>query len=120
MANYQRFGTHNQVLPKQGPICVSFNVDFTTAKNQPVDLTLLSQNDTLEYVQGFFVDNSKNAAPLEIQVAEVQRIVVPAGKQAYLPAFVPNDGLFTLSTTPAVNLIIPFIVTNVPVMPCVW
>lgn len=120
MASYARFGTHNQVLPKEGPICVSYQLDFRTTDEQPVDLTLLSQNETLSFVQGFFCDNSQNANPITIQVAEYQRLIVPAGKQAYLPAFVPADALFTLTTPQAGTLVVPFIVTNVPVMPCVW
>ena len=118
---FARYGTYNAVLPKEGPKVFAFNLDFAAAKQQDVDLVLAIQNNTISFVQSWYIDNSKNAVAITVETAGTgQRITIPAGKQAYMPMFIPDEARLTLTTTPAAGLVVPFFVTNVPVTPCVW
>lgn len=120
-AYFARFGSFNQVLPKEGPKVFGFNLDFRTLGSQDVDLSLQVQQEFISFVQGWFIDNSLNAAAVSISTTGTnQGIRIPAGKQAYMPMFITDECKLTITTTPAANLIVPFYVTNVPVMPYVW
>lgn len=118
---FARFGTFNQVLPQEGPKVFGFGLDFRTEGEDTVDLSLQVQQGFISFVQGFFIDNSDNGAAIRIStIGTDQGITIPAGKQAYMPMFVTDECKFTITTTPAADLVIPFYVTNVPVMPCVF
>lgn len=123
-AQYARFGTHNAVLPKEGPMVYPVNMDFsvaTGAASQTVDLSLQIQQGFISYVQGFFVDNSANTATLTIVIDETnQTFKIPAGKQAYMPAFFSDTAKLVASTTQAAGLVVPIFLTNVPVDCCIW
>lgn len=122
--NYARFGTHNAVLPKEGPMVFPTNVDFSIATgkaSQEVDLTLAVEQGFVSFIQGFFVDNSANAAVLTITIDQTGQIIkIPAGKQAYMPAFFSDTPKLTLSTTQAVGLVVYIGLTNVPVDCVIW
>lgn len=121
---YSRFGTHNAVLPKEGPMVFPVNLDFslaTGAASQTVDLTLQIQQGFVSYVQGFYVDNADNTATLTITIDETgQRFKIPAGRQAYMPAFFSDTAKCVLTTTQAAGLVVPFFLTNVPVDAMIW
>lgn len=123
-AQTARFGTHNAVLPKEGPMVYPVNMDFSVASgnvNQTVDLSLQVQQGFISFIQGFYVDNSLNANPLVIVIDETgQKINIPANKQAYMPAFFSDTAKLVASTTLAANLIVPIFLTNVPVDTCIW
>jgi hypothetical protein len=121
---YARFGTHNAVLPKEGPIVIPTNLDFSTVTGlatQTIDLSLQIQQGFISYVQGFFVDNFDNTAMLTIVIDETnQRFKIPAGKQAYFPAMFGDSAKCTVSTTQANGLVVPMFLVNFPVDAMIW
>lgn len=123
-AQYARFGTHNAVLPKEGPITIPVNLDFSAVTGvavQTVDLSLQIQQGFISYVQGFFVDNFDNAAMLTITIDETnQRFKIPAGKQAYFPAMFGDSAKCTVATTLAGSLVVPMFLVNFPVDAMIW
>lgn len=120
-AYFARYGTYNAVLPKEGPKVFGFNLDFRVEDLVDIDVSLQVQQGFISFVQGWFINNIDNAEPVKIATQGTdQGITIPAGKQAYMPMFITDECKLTITTTAAANLIVPFYLTNVPVMPCVW
>ena len=116
-----RFGTHNAVLPKAGPIAYKFQVDFTVKGEFEIDMTPEVSAQHIDFISGCYFDNSKNANPLDIEVASIGQIVhIPAGKQGYMPLLITDAPILTLRTTPNNQLIVPFFVVNFPVWPIIF
>lgn len=114
------FGIANVVIPRGGPKCVPWNMDFSGVGQHVVDLSLLVQQTRIEYVQCIYVDNADNANPLTIKMDLTnQRIVIPAHTQGYYPILQPNNPVITFSTTVAAVVVnVQFL--NVPVQPANW
>lgn len=116
-----RFGTHNAVLPKAGPIAYPFKLDFTAKAEQVVDMTPEISAGHIDFISGVYVDNGANADALSIEVASIGQVVrIPAGKQAYMPLLVTDAPMLTMRTTPNNALIIPFFALNFPVWPIIF
>ena len=121
MTQFARFGTFNAVLPKEGPLCYPQSLDFRTVGEATVDLQSEIIAGHISYVSGFYADNSANANPLTIVVSTTgQRIIIPAGKQAYMPTLSTTSAVYTLTTNAAANLVIPFFALNFPVWPIIF
>lgn len=121
MGTFNRFGTFNAVLPKEGPQVYPCNLDFRTAGEQTLDFSQEIIAEHVSYISGFYVDNSANANDLVISVATTnQSIRIPAGKQAYMPVLAPSTAEFTFTTDAAADLTVPVFACNFPVWPCVF
>lgn len=121
MTSMQRFGTYNQVLPKEGPKCFSFILDFTVLTTQEIDFTQPITEGFVSFVSGFYIDNRLNATEINIKTDQTnQRLGIPAGKQAYMPLLIAGSPKFIITTVVANNLLIPFFPVNFPVTPLVW
>lgn len=119
--DYTRLGTNNMVLPPEGPKVFPNVLDFRQSGEATLDFLHTIQQNFVSFIQGFFVDNSKNANPLVIRCEQTNHTVtIPAGMQGYMPMFISDSAVLYFSTTPANNLTVPVIVTNVPVTPYLW
>jgi len=123
-AFFARYGTSNMVLPPEGPKVFGFNLDFRTPgqdDTEIVDLTLQIQQGFISQVSGFFIDCRLATSATTITMTGTnQQVSIPSGKQAYMPAFVLDEAVFTVVTTPGATVVIPFYPVNFPVTPLVW
>lgn len=121
MSEYQRFGTYNMVLPKEGAKAYPVNLDFRATDNVVVDFTLQVQQHFVSFIQSVFIDNSENANPLSVKCAATNhKVIIPPTSQGYFPLFLTSDPVMTFETPQDNNLIVPIVLTNVPVTPSVW
>lgn len=119
--SYTRFGTYNAVLPNEGPKVYPINLDFRSDKVTSVEIDFTNEITAkkIDYISGFFADNSQNPAELVVKVSSTGQIIrIPANKQAYMPAFFSDDASAVIETTG--NVVVPFFAVNFPVWPHVW
>lgn len=118
---FTRLGTYNMVLPPEGPKAYPFTLDFTTTNTQLLDFTSEIQRGFISWIQSVVVDNRLNANDLIITAEQTQfPLRIPAGKQAYMPVFVTDAARITFTTPQDGSLVVPCLVTNVPVQPIVF
>lgn len=119
--SYVRLGTHNMVLPPEGPKVYPNTLDFRGANTQVLDFIAQIQAGFISFVQSIYVDNSLNESPLVIVTDQVQqRVVIPPHACAYMPLVISDSALITFTTTQANNLTVQVCVLNTPVTPYVW
>lgn len=119
--SYVRFGTHNMVLPPEGPKVYPLTLDFRLTNTQTLDFVAIIMQKQITFLQGVFVDNSLNMNPLFIETDQVgQRVQIPAQSQAYMPLMITDSAVIDFTTVQAGNLLVPVIMTNCPVMPYIW
>lgn len=110
---------HNAMVPKEGPKAIPLKLDFTSAQAILVDLTQQQQSARISFLQGAFVDNSANLAPVTISTGNSQQdLTIPPQSQAYIPLLLPNPPTFIVSTTGGV--FVPIIVLNIPMDIAIW
>lgn len=118
---FTRLGTYNMVLPPEGPKAYSFLLDFTAENTQVLDFISQIQAGHIAFVQSILIDNRLNANPIEIVTEQINfPYAIDAGKQAYMPLFVTDSARLTFRTPQALSLVVPVVVSNVPVTPFVW
>jgi hypothetical protein len=121
VTTFTRFGTHNAVLPPEGPKTYPFNLDFGAVASILVDMQNEITQGHISFISGGFFDNRANANDLLIQVERVGQVLrIPAGKQSYMPLLVGDAPQVTFKTTAANGLIIPIFVCNFPLWPIVF
>jgi hypothetical protein len=119
--SYQRFATHNAVLPKAGPMAYPWTLDFTAVGEQVIDMEPEISANRIDFISGVFVDNSDNPAVLEIEVMSIGQVVkIPAGKQSYMPLLCTDAAQLTFRTTVNNLLHVPVFVLNFPVWPIIF
>lgn len=120
-SSFVRLGTHNMVLPPEGPKVYPFVLDFRTQGSNTIDMIAEIQRGFISFVQGLFIDNSLNGQQLTAVADQTNHsIIVPPNSQMFMPMFISDSARITFTTTPAGNLTVPIEVTNVPVMPYTW
>lgn len=86
------FGINNAVIPRGGPKTVRAILDFSNVVEILIDGQQIVSEGRIEYLQGFFVDNSDNNVTISFTMSATnQRIVVPANSQGYYAMLIPND-----------------------------
>lgn len=117
-----RFGTYNQALPPEGPKAYAFNVDFRQVTKYEIDLSSEKTQGFISFIQALFIDNRLNAGPVKIKATGIfQEIQIPAHSQAYMPMLITDEiKLDVTVNAAAIDLIVPIICLNVPVMPYIW
>jgi hypothetical protein len=114
------FGVANIVVPKEGPKVGLCTADFSNAAQVEIDGQLAVDSGKISYIQGVYIDNSKNANPITLTMSTTNQIIsCPAGYQGYFTILCPNDPTILAQTTQA-NVQIPLIFYNMPVQPAVW
>ncbi len=99
-ANYISINTANGDAPTKGPRVMALNLDFSLKSSYGVNLDHAHENDRIEFVQGAFVDNTANSAPLTILNRRTQQqVTFPAYSFGYLALFCPNPPHFHIATT---------------------
>lgn len=105
--------------PKEGPLAVPFNIDFTAQQQYVFDLTAIQQQAKLSMVQTIYVDNSLSSTPISLVMANsYQRITIPPFSQAYVPVVLTNKIAVTFQS--ASGLVIPIIALNIAMNATVW
>lgn len=104
-------------IPKEGPRYVPLSFDFTQYVTFGVDMMLLKQQGHISSIQGLWIDNSANTAPVTIDTGQGQKISIPAGYQAYMPIVLNDNPKFNVSSTGTACQMQAF---NWPVFPQVW
>lgn len=114
--NYIGIRVANGEPPLKGPRTLAVNLDFSIKSEYTIKLDQVEALDRLEFVQGAFVDNTLNSAPLTILCRRSQQMVTfPAYSFGYLAMFTPNpaDLVFATSTQLVINaLLCSFPVAN--------
>lgn len=109
-----------QLIPREGPKAVPFNLDFTVTQSYVVDLQNQQSRSIISLVQAIFVDNSANTSPLSIMADVVgQTLIFPPQSQGYLPILVPNPPKLTF-TSPGGSDNVKIILLNVPMPAAIW
>lgn len=111
----------NMTLSGKGPKVVPQFVDLLTASSAEIDLSPLIQNGNMDFISGFFFDNTASAVDLIVRTDGVnQKLLLPAGTQGYLPSLSPNNPKFIITAASSPGLIIPFFFYNIPLLPYIW
>jgi hypothetical protein len=120
-SNFVRLGSKNMVLPPEGPKLYPVQLDFRTTNTQVADFISEIQKGFISFLQGGFFDNSLNNNPLFITTDQVNQVVqIPAFTMGYMPLFITDSAKLTFTTVQAGNLVVPIVLTNVPVTPYLW
>lgn len=121
MSDFSRLGTHNMVLPPEGPKMFPNTLSFETENEHKLDFLLPIQQGFIQFLQAAYIDNSLNANILYITTDQVGQVVpFPAFSAGYLPLFITDSAVITFRTIQANNLTVQVILTNVPVTPYIW
>lgn len=115
------FGIANVIVPPGGPKCVPTRCDFSNVASIELDGSQIVQQGKIEYLQGVFIDNSKNLNPLSLTMSTTnQQIICPPKSQGYFSIMVPDPPVITAATTQVNGLVIPMFFYNVPIQSAVW
>lgn len=118
---FARLGTKNMVLPPEGPKVYAFTLDFTATNSREIDMGGEIEKNFISFIQSVLIDNRLNGQPITIMAEQIGfEYSIPAGKQAYMPVFVTDAAKLTFKTPQAASLVVPIVITNVPVQPYVW
>lgn len=121
MTDFSRLGTHNMVLPPEGPKMFPNTLNFQTDNEKVLDFLLPIQQKFVSFLQAAYIDNSLNANILHIITDQVQQdLPFPAHSAGYIPLFITDSAIITFRTVIANNLTVQVIMTNVPVTPYIW
>ena len=86
--------------PKEGPRYVPMAISFATTTVWSVDLTPYVTQGKLSAIQCFFIDNSQNTAPVQVEMGVGgQTIQLDAGQQGWVSALLNNNPQFIVSST---------------------
>lgn len=121
--------TQNQYLPQnvfcgvpacEGRKSITTIIDFSIGAIFQLDLSAVQSNTKfINSVQSLFVDNASNTNPLIITMGvTLQRIVIPAGRQAYVPILQPNPPVIQFQCASALSVKIQILNFFMP--PAMW
>lgn len=106
-------------MPEEGPKLIPLVLDFTQNDTYTLDLSNLMQRGFISMIQTIYADNTDNGGELVILVnTSQQRIIVPAGAEAYLPILVPNPARMSFTSPGAPSITVQLL--NFPIAPEVW
>lgn len=97
----------NGCEPAQGSKLLMVNLDFSVNTSYEIDLYQDQMDDTLEFCQTLWLDNSLNAAQLIVTLATGQIIRAKALTQGYYSALFGNKLECVITSAAAANLIVP-------------
>ena len=121
MSDFARLGTHNMVLPPEGPKMFPNTLSFQDEDTRVLDFLLPIQQQFISFLQAAYIDNSANQNVLHIITDQIQQdIPFPALSAGYIPLFISDSAIITFKTIIANNLTVQVIMTNVPVTPYIW
>ena len=121
MTAFSRLGTHNMVLPPEGPKMFPNTLSFIDTDEVRLDFLLPIQQQFISFLQAAYIDNSLNDNILHIVTDQIQQdIPFPARSAGYLPLFISDSAIITFRTIQANDLTVQVIMTNVPVTPYIW
>lgn len=107
------------VAPKEGPMTIPLNIDFTAQSTYQFDATYVQQKAFLSMLQSIYVDNSLAGTPFVMQIATTNQIVrIPAFSEAYIP--LPFTNKLALNFSSGSGLVIPIQLMNVAMNAFVW
>lgn len=110
---------HNQQQSANGPTAVPVKFDFSLQSIYQIDMSILNNFQTIDFVQTIYIDNADNAFPCIVyNPTSQQRIIAPPYTQGWYPFICPNPGRFTVSASGA-NITYMELV-NFPVAPATW
>lgn len=116
----------NNKFPCGGGKAVPLTLNFDPAApnggaSQTLNLMQIAQAGQINDIQGFFIDNADNAAPLILQGGALnQRIKIPANSQAWINMLLDQQPIVTASTTQAAGLVVTLFAVNFPTTNAVW
>ena len=104
----------------EGRKVIPFTINFATAETAAIDLTNTFQQNSISAVQSMFVDASSAGQEVVFDYgAENQKVIVPAGAQAYMPVMQTNPPRFTVTCNDG-NFILNLLLMNFFVPPYIW
>jgi hypothetical protein len=112
--------TYNLRQSSRGPLAVPLNIDFSIQTIFDVDLSTIQQNNTIDFVQTLYIDNSGGTAPIIIYCqASQQTVNCPPLSQGYFPFLCPQPVKFLVSSAGGYSKA-QVVCLNFPVQPGVW
>lgn len=95
-------------------------LDFTGNASIEINLTFDQQQESLEFVQAIYIDNSSNTAALTCYIQQTQQqFIVKAGLQGYYPVLAPMQNCkIKFSTASTAKIPVEFL--SMPMAPQVW
>jgi len=112
--------TYNLRQSGRGPLAVPLNIDFSIQTVFDVDLSTIQQNNTIDFVQTLYIDNSGGTAPIIIYCpASQQTVNCPPLSQGYFPFLCPQPVKFLVSSSGGYQKT-QVVCLNFPVQPGVW
>lgn len=121
MSDFARLGTHNMVLPPEGPKMFPNTLSFIDSDEQVLNFLLPIQQGFISFLQAAYIDNSLNDNILHVITDQInQDVPFPARSAGYIPLFISDSAVITFRTIQANDLTVQVIMTNVPVTPYIW
>ena len=91
-------------MPAEGPKAIPIPLDFSAFTDYAIDYSNQQKLGFLSMVQTVWVDNSLNAAVLNITIPATQQILkIPAGVQGYFTVLCPNPCKMSFNSTGGVK-----------------
>lgn len=104
---------------QEGRKSIRILMDFSLGQQYTLDLSQIQSAGMISSAQTLYIDNYDNPDPIIISAGvTLQRIIIPAGAQAYIPILQPNPPIFLISTVTPV--VIPAQILNFFLPPYVW
>lgn len=102
-------------MPEEGPKCIPIPLDFSVATVYTLDYMNFQQLGRFSMLQTVYVDNSLNAAKLNITIPALNQVLkIPAGVQGYFPILCPNPIKLSFDSTGGV--LCQVILLNFPIL----
>lgn len=110
--------------PLKGSRAMHQVLDFSLQNPIEINLTYETESGRLEFVQALYIDNGSNIAAITCTMRSTnQRIIIPAGSQAYVPVLASADNpdiVFTTTFTDGSAPLVPVDYLNFPVPAMTW
>jgi hypothetical protein len=119
-SNTQQVSVLNALIPPEGPLAISFALNFAEFQEYVIDTTLSYAQGKITAIQAIWIDNSDNPDPFEIVTdqAPYQRVICPALTQGAFPIIAPVRAKFRATT--GSTEIVTVILLNVPLNTGTW
>lgn len=115
------FGVNNAIIPRNGPKVARAVLDFSNAAEILIDGEQIVSLGQIEYIQGFFCDNSANDVSITFTMSTTgQKIVVAPNTQGYYSLLIPNNPKIVAEMPQLNNRQVECFFYNVPIQSHNW
>ena len=110
----------NQLVPDEGPKCIPIRLNFVTAAEYDLDMTILQQQGFISMIQCLFIDASLATVDTSVVVPLTGQVIkAKASTQGYYAILCPNPPRLSFLNSSGVDQVVVFLI-NAPISGMVW